>query len=248
VADLERELRELGRSLELPPTPDLVSGVRGRLGVSSERRTLLARRTFVLAFAALAVAVGAVLAVPEARTAILEWLGLRGVTIERVETVPTATVGLQEVEGLALGAPVSLAEARERVGHELVVPRDPTLGPPDGVHLDPEGRVSLVYRDDAGRVDALLTQFRAELRGDFVRKAVGPGTTVEPVSVAGGRGWWIEGEPHEIVLVREEEPVFETLRLATNTLLWERRGVTLRLEADLTREEAIRIGDSASRL
>ena len=36
----------------------------------------------------------------------------------------------------------------------------------------------------------------------------------------------------------------ETLRLAENTLLWERGGVTYRLEAQVTRDEAIRIASS----
>ena len=245
MADLERELRELGRLLELPPTPDIVPSVRARLAAAPGRRARLGRRTLVLAFAALAVAVGAAMAVPEARTAILEWLGLRGVTIERVETAPTAPEQLEDVDRLALGERVSLAEARERVGHELVVLRDAKLGRPDSVHVDAEGRVSLVYRDEAEAVEALLTQFRAEVQDEYVHKAVGPGTTVERVTVARTRGWWIQGEPHEVVLLRDEEPVFETLRLATNTLLWERRGVTLRLEADLEREEALRIAASA---
>ena len=42
----------------------------------------------MLAFAVLAVAVGAAMAVPQARTAILEFFRLRGATVERVETLP----------------------------------------------------------------------------------------------------------------------------------------------------------------
>ncbi|TPW12697.1 MAG: hypothetical protein FD127_2476, partial [Acidimicrobiaceae bacterium] len=36
----------------------------------------------------------------------------------------------------------------------------------------------------------------------------------------------------------------DTLRLATNTLLWERDGIVLRIEADISRDEAARIAVS----
>jgi hypothetical protein len=244
MPDLERELRDLGAALELPPTPDLVPAVRARVEAAPPPPRLLARRTLVLAFALVAVAVGAVMAVPQARTAVLEWLGLRGVAIERVETPPTATRSLDDADALGLGERVTLEEARRSAGHALVVPT--RLGAPDGVYVEPGGRVSLVYLDGAGEVTILLTQFRAAIDERFVRKAVGPGTRVEPVTIGTSRGWWIEGEPHEIVLLRDEEPVFETLRLATNTLLWERGAVTLRLEGDFGRAEAVRLAESAS--
>jgi hypothetical protein len=49
--------------------------------------------------------------------------------------------------------------------------------------------------------------------------------------VDGKPGFWISGAPHEVVLSnRYGEPVFETLRLAGNTLVWQDRDVTLRLE------------------
>ena len=244
MAELERELRELGRALELPPTPDLVPAVRARLAAARRPRAFTRRRRgLVLALAALALAIAGAMAVPQARTAILEWLGLRGVTIQRVETAPTATRSIDEAD-LALGERVTLAEARRRGGYPIAIPRDSGLDAPDAVHVDDGGRVSLVYRDHAGRIEALLTQFRAGLDDELIHKSVGPGTTVEPARVGGSRGWWIEGEPHEVVLLRDGEPLFETLRLAANTLLWERGDVTLRIEGDLTKSEAIRIAES----
>jgi hypothetical protein len=242
MLDLEHELRELGRAIELPPTPNLAASVRTRLEAALAPRRVFARRTVILAFVLIVVAVGAAMAVPQARTAILEWLGLRGVTVERVETAPTATRRLGDVDALGLGERVTLAEARRRVDHALAVPA--RLGVPDGVYVGPDGRVSLVYLDGEDEVAALLTQFRAAIDERFVHKAVGPGTTVEPVNVGASRGWWIEGEPHEVVLLRDEEPVVETLRLATNTLLWQRGHVTLRLEGDLTKAEAVRVAES----
>ncbi|MBD0291526.1 MAG: hypothetical protein ICV74_09735 [Thermoleophilia bacterium] len=244
MPELERELRELGASLAYPPTPDLGPAVLATLEAAPP--PLRWRRSLVLALAALAAALAAAMAVPQARTAILEWLGLRGVTIERVETAPTATSGLEEAE-LDLGTRVSLADARRRVRYRLAPP--PTLlGEPDAVYLDersPGPAVAYVYRGAGGRVRLLLTQFRASLSEEFIYKAVGPGTDVQPVEVRGRRGWWLHGEPHEFVYTNPQgEPFLETLRLAANTLLWQRGGVTYRVEGEITRARALAIAGS----
>lgn len=67
------------------------------------------------------------------------------------------------------------------------------------------------------------------------------------VEVDGGRGYWIEGEAHRFFLYREGEggePRAEDYRLAGNVLLWERDGLTFRLESPLSRSEAIVIARS----
>ena len=111
MPELELALVELGRSIDFPPTPDLTSRVRERIATEHPpRRSFLpARRTLVIALALLAVAVGALMAVPGTRAAILEFFGVRGVAIERVETLPTVPTAVD----LNLGEPVSLDRARE---------------------------------------------------------------------------------------------------------------------------------------
>ncbi|MDQ3857484.1 MAG: hypothetical protein M3327_03415, partial [Actinomycetota bacterium] len=204
----------------------------------------------VLALAVLAVAVGAVMAVPPARTAVLEWLGLRGVRIERTPISPspgTTTRGLREAE-LSLGERVTPREARRRARYEVLVP-PASLGDPDAVYFDPigpGGQVSFVYRE-GDQIRLLASEFRAGVREEFIEKSAGPGTRIESVGVNGARGWWLEGEPHEFFYVdpatNEVRP--ETFRLATNTLLWMSGGRTLRIEGeDLTRDEAIRIAEA----
>jgi hypothetical protein len=251
MPELERELRALGVTVEFPPTPDLATSVRRRLAAEAPaRRPFSFRRRLVVAFAVLLVGVAAVMAVPQARTAVLEWLGLRGVTIERVPTSRTVTetaAAPPAVEELFLGRLVTLAEAGRRVRFPLVPP-PAELGEPDAVYLSEAvsgGQVAFVYFDRDEEVSILLTQFRAGLEEDFIHKAVGPETEIELVSVAGERGWWLEGEPHEFVYVDPEtsEPRPATLRLATNTLLWQRGELTLRVEGDLSRAEAIRIAE-----
>jgi hypothetical protein len=247
MPDLERELRELGGAVAFPATPDVATAVRRRLAAErAPERPFRFRRPLLVAVAVLAVAVGAVMAVPQARTAILEWLGLRGVTIERVETAPTVTRTVEEVDELDLGERVSLAEARRRAAYPVVVPPR-TLGEPDAVYFDariPGGQVAFTYVD-GDDVRLLVSEFRARLDEAVIHKVAGPGTRVEPLRVRGEPGWWLEGQPHEFAYVDREtgEIRVETLRLAGDTLLWQRGQLTLRLEGSLSREEALSIAE-----
>jgi hypothetical protein len=223
MPELDVALRELGRQVEFPQTPDVASAIRGRL--ARPRRWL---RPAAIALAVLVVAVGAVLAVPPARTAILDWLGLRGVSIVRVDELPpTAPIGR-----LDLGRRVTLDEAPPWT----LVPDDE----PDSVFVD-DGTVNLLWGtpDD---VRLLLTEFRGEA---LIEKLIEPNADVEPVSVNGGPGAWLE-QPHVVVL-RDPRGRFrdDQGRLAGKTLLWNHGEVTLRLEGDLSKDEALRIARSA---
>src|SRR5205823_1036388 len=86
MSALELRLRALGQALELPPEPDLAPRVLERL--EGRRRPFPWRRGAVLALALLVLALGAAFAVPQARSAILRFFHLGGVTVIRVETLP----------------------------------------------------------------------------------------------------------------------------------------------------------------
>jgi len=65
------------------------------------------------------------------------------------------------------------------------------------------------------------------------------------VDVAGRRGYWLSGKPHEFVYWDKNGDFRqEIVRLAGNTLVWERGPLTLRLEADINRSEALEIARS----
>ena len=81
MTDLERDLRSLGSTVAWPPTPDVAS----RLELRPRRR-----RALVVAVALAVVALVAAFAVPQSRSAILRFFHLRGVTVERVGTLPPA--------------------------------------------------------------------------------------------------------------------------------------------------------------
>jgi hypothetical protein len=258
VNELETRLVALGRELDWPEPPNLVPLVRARLAPEPPRRPLF-RRKLVLALAAVAVAFGAALAVPQSRAAILEFFGLRGVRIERTPeppVVPPAT-GAETPEppgalpatgaNLGLGVPTTLAEARRRVDYEVVAPDEALVGPPREVWFNSapgDGQVALVYwrKDDPPTI--LFTQFRAS-SAEFIEKLAGPETTIEPVDVNGEPGFWLAGEPHAFFYRGPDGEVREeTFRLAGNVLLWEGGELTLRLEGAPTKAEALRIARS----
>src|SRR5688572_12182795 len=93
-AELERALSQLGQQLDLPPTPDLASGVSRRLAQPPRRSWWsgwVAPRRLAASLALLLLCLTAALALwPDAREALAERIGLRGVTVEHLPFVPTA--------------------------------------------------------------------------------------------------------------------------------------------------------------
>src|SRR5262245_8645082 len=242
MPELELALRDLGAGLEWPAEPELDQPVLRRIREAAPvRRRAVSRRALVIALAVLAAVVAAVFAVPQTRAAILEFFHLRGVTIERVQELPTVPV--QPGLGTFLGEPVTLQEARERAGFEVVVPQD--LGEPDEVYFQespPGGMVSFVY---GTRADprALFTQFAARV-DEAIFKKIASDTKIEPVTVDGQPGFWLEGAHFFSYINRHGNMESEQVRLAGNVLLWERGTRTLRLEADVSKEDALRIAES----
>jgi hypothetical protein len=242
-----------------PPTPDIAGAVLARLEepAPAPRRRPRFRLAPAVAWtaAALLAALGVTMAAsPSARSAILEWLGLKSVKIER--KAPTATPQPQRGqlgENLLLGAAVPLEEARRRAEFTVRVPD--ALPRPDAVYYDapppPGGRVSFVYRPQPGLTRSpqtgtglLVSEWRATVT-PVVQKAAG-GAKLERLKIGGDRAYFISGPPHGVAWVDENGQVeFEDQRLAGNTLLVERAdGLLLRIEGDLNRAAAVRIARS----
>ena len=238
---LEARLRELGSHLDPPEAEGLPEAVSRRI---REDRRPTGRRSSLLVAAAVAVAV-------LGGSAIALWL-IPGVNIERVPTPPTAPAPGQPGE-LRLGRKVSLEEARDAVDINVLVPQ--RLGSPDAVYVGREpqgGRVTLVYEPDAELpedentgVGMLVTLFRGSTEPDFVNKQVGPDTAVQPITVEGAPGMWIEGAPHSIFYIDENGHVFpDSLRLAGNVLIWQVGDITLRLESRLDLDTSLEVAAS----
>lgn len=255
---LEERLSRLGRETAYPPTPDLASTVRRR--IQDERlvpgRGGLVGRLRLLRPASLALIALLVLA----GTAVAAGLiigGLRIIFVEQLPSVPpTVSARPGEAPGarLGLGSTSTIAEAQQALGFEVLVPRSPRLGEPDAVYLHPtaaDGMVSLVYGEREGiaagadGVAVLVTEFRADVDETLVKKVAESGSTVERVRVGVPSGYWISGRPH-VFLYRlpSGEIAEEQMRLVGNTLIWQREGLLLRLESDLSLRDAIELAES----
>lgn len=244
-------LEEIGRALPVPRRR-LAPLVRARLERPRPRPWWAARPLVpALATAALLLAVIFV-ASPEVRAAARELFRIGGVQIAPVPspvTPPSATPS-----PLVPGRRTTLDDARRSVSFPVLVPA--LLGSADEVVVDTSAgeRVTLVYRSrpdipasSVTGVAALVVEMRGSVQTALFGKAVGPGTTLEAVEVAGSSGFWLQGSPHLFFYLDAAGAIRdETLRLAGNTLLWTRDGVTYRLEAQLGRDDALRIANSAA--
>lgn len=196
MTELERALARL--ELDWPETPEF----------DLSRRPARRRWPVAVALAAV-IALGVAFAVPSARSAILRFLHLRGVSIERVHTLPAAE---ERSLRASLGTPISHVAAQQLLGRPFALA---------GVR---------VYRSGSA-VSALvepglvLTEIRTGPDEMILKKYAGGATQVEAVRLGDGvDGIWIHGGRH-VFMVPQLAP-----RYAGNTLLWQRGAITYRLE------------------
>jgi hypothetical protein len=239
MPELEHALRRLGEQVEFPATPDLAARVRQRLEEAPSRRLRPSRRALAVALAVVAVAVATAFAVPSARSTILDWLGITGVDIVHVDELPAVAPPAD----LGLGEQVTLAEARTRVPYDVVVPHAKGLGDPYAVYVARHGssyQVSFLW-GTPDRVRLLVSEFRGFAMAE---KMAQPGTDTELVRVHGQPGVWFAGAPHVFLYTDGGDPEEETMRLVEHALVWQRGSLTLRLEGDVSKEDALEIARS----
>jgi hypothetical protein len=222
MSELERSLAALAGEIEWPETPE----VELRLEVAPGPARRSRRRWLVVAVAVALIAIGIAFAVPPARSAILDFFRLGGVTVERVTTLPAA-----EERPLAadLGAPITPEAAELVLGAPVELPHsdgEPVLHQRDGF-------VSAIL---ATPEPLLFTVFRSEFDSAVVKK-LSMSSLVEQARIDDQtEGLWIAGDQH-LISVPEAPP-----RLAGNVLLWVRDGLTYRLEGrKLTKERALEL-------
>jgi hypothetical protein len=233
--------------LSWPPTPDLAPSVMAatrapaprvtRIPLPRSRRILLIAAAIVLLLAGAAVAarivfdIGAVV--------------VRVTPDPRTNPTPTATE--------PFGEPLTRAEAVQLLGADLALPT--ALGPPDRLWADEvlaDGgevvRVTAAWAPqpdlpaiEGSRWGAVLMRFEGSVDQAFkdVYEATGD---VEPATVGGLDAYWTTG-PHVIQLLTSDGIVY--VRVEGNVLLWRDGRYTMRLETALSKDEAIRIAESA---
>lgn len=231
MSDLEPLLRSVARELPIvPPAPGLADAVMRRVLLAPvPRRTVRARLRHRLGLLAAAVAALGVtsLAVSPVGATVADWIGFHGVMVR------DADPGAGDPDVPAEPPGMSLDEAGELVGFPPMVPAE--LGAPDGVGVSDDRRVlSLSWGsgDDVVRLD----EFTDGLDPLFWKTA----QDATRVDVAGTDGLWF-ATPHHIVVQNGGQSVVVPARTAGQTLVWVVGDRTLRLEGDLTLEQAQRV-------
>ena len=256
MPDLEDRLTALAGGIDWPETPRLRAAIERRTVAAPTRRAFAVPR-WAMAAAAVLVILATLLAYAPARTAIADWVNLHvrvnhTTALPTPSPLPTGTLG----SNLGLGTRTTLQAAQTTVGWQLLVPA--ALGVPDAVYLQMppdgpiQGEVTFVYAPRPGipaasetGVGVLVTEARGSVNEQFFGKTITNGTTITPVQVSGWQGWWIAGQPHTFVFIDSENNVrFDTLRLATNTLVVDEEGTIIRIEGNLTEAQALQIASS----
>ncbi|GAA2792984.1 hypothetical protein [Kribbella solani] len=217
--NLDDELRALGRSVVVPPVDSgLTDAVLQRVADLPVRKRLRDRwRVF---FAGLLVVVAGVVLTPPVRAQVAEWLRIGGVQAQPVGTPPT---GRPSVPAVSPG--MSLKDAARVAGFTPALPKQ--LGTPTGVQAS-DGFVATSWSE------VRLEQFRSGISPTYLKQYYSGLQYVEEVS-----GYWFE-TPHQLVLVNQQ-----VVRIAGPTLVWERDGVTFRLEG-VGRERAVELAGGTS--
>ncbi|MCU1400069.1 MAG: hypothetical protein JWN62_3178 [Acidimicrobiales bacterium] len=268
---LEQHLVSLAQRLDVRTDDQLVADVLTRLDQQPRRVEHRAtRRALLVGVALVAAAIAVSVLVPGPRHTIAHWFGIGNTRIETptivASSAPSTTTAAVEQTStsapvptfpvrLDLGQPTTADDAAHRTG--LPVPLVRSLGPPAGIFVvsPPEsGQIVVAYPPSAsvpesplGGIGALVSSMPGIIDDGLFLKTQDPATTVDTLTFTNAAGRtvqaiWLSGSPHEYVFQdRSGNPVFDTLRLATNTLLWQDGDVTYRLEATVTRDRAVEI-------
>ncbi|HKG26584.1 MAG TPA: hypothetical protein VKB09_13110, partial [Thermomicrobiales bacterium] len=149
-AEIERELAELGARIAFPPTPDLAREVRRAVAAAPARaevRQFPVRRLLAAAAVVVLALVAGLILSDGFRSAVADFLGVRGVRIEFVRETPTPTATTGPVttpiatpvaspqpaetpvgSGLLLGRRATMADAQAAVPYRIQVPTLASLG------------------------------------------------------------------------------------------------------------------------
>ena len=164
---------------------------------------------------------------------------------------PTPSISGPLGFSLGLGDPITLTGAAAAVDFPVALPRVPNGGGPAAAWLL-DGRLSFVWPSGPNLpptaepgIGVLLSEFRGSLDPGYFEKVVGNGTTLTTVRVGDVTGYWLSGDPHEIVYVDANgNPFFDSRRSVADTLLWARGDVTYRLETGLGRAATIALAET----
>lgn len=254
----DARMREHAATLAYPPTPDIAGRVWARLSAGPQRRPQRALLASVVAALILCLVLSAV---PETRALMLRILRIGVVQIVAPEPTPTSHAAVPSPRPAAASVtprptpkPVqdalfpfmgktTLDAARKSAPFSIPLPSLPAdLGQPDLVFLqrqfDEADVVVLIWLDPSDTTRARLSLHL--LSKNVLAQKFAPRVIVK-TTVDGQPGVWAEGE-YPFVLRSGD---IEVRRIVDgNTLIWERDGITHRLESRMTLDEARKVAES----
>lgn len=259
---LEMRLRDLAAAFPYPSTPNVSASIRQRIAGSAYPVQL--RRRLIWIAVAILVCVCVLVAVPQVRAAIVNWLHLGGVII--IPEAPTATpttilptpnvaqsvtpsetshpsaTALQSI--LDLAGETTLADAQKQVNFSIRLPTYPAgIHTPDRVYLQNlNGSVVVLIWLDSARPDGVWFALHILGPGAFVYKM--QPTVITQTVVNGQPALWTEG-PYFLVWRNGSQTNWDMRRIVKgNVLIWTDGPLTYRLESDLSLDEALKIAQS----
>ncbi len=256
--DLDRELfevdallRRVAGSLSYPATPPISMAVRGRL---QTRRSTAERAVDALAavgmrplqqaalgaLALAVIAIGVSLAVPTSRSALADFFHLGHVRVERQPLIgPTPS----SLSPQSFARPSTFIVAEQIADFPLRLPtRDNERLLPEEVYVQGETSslptIIFVYEDEGYDL--------YETRLSYFAKGGPDPSLIHDIQLDGQPAYWIDQGGHVASFLDEQGRVVVESRRSVEraTLLWERDGITYRLETALSQTQAIQVAES----
>ncbi|MBB5075159.1 hypothetical protein [Nonomuraea endophytica] len=212
-------------------------GSRGRRGVfrrppgrEDGARRPGRRRRLVITAVVVAVVVAITAGTPQGRAAVAHILRLAGIEL-RISDTPPVAVTPTPLPGERTVTPDQLAGLVK-----FPVNRPSVLGEPDEVRISDKGRVVSMFWGGVR-----LDQFDGGFSPVFLKEMGEPWPDNVPLRY--GEAWWITGT-HRLSYLKRGDNTPLPLRLAEETLLWERSGIGFRLEGVKDKNRAAEIANS----
>ena len=250
---LENALVRAGREMEYPETPALAARVRNELTRDALPRAVVPTRNWARILiplaAAIVLALALLLAIPNARDAVAQFLGLRGLRIFYVTPPPTAAPTMSPrptdlsaratntptpratatptIKSFTLCCETTLADAQKRARFRLLAPRGEMPSKVYYQRIFAEGeQVVMVFGDPENPRFTLYQAQRwiyGKMVGDLYGKGLSSQTVIGETFFDGHRALWFSGAPHIVMMLDASgKPIYETQRdVDANTLAWE---------------------------
>jgi len=247
--EFENQIMEIASKYPYPETPVISSAVTEYARRISEKNHRPRKGwTWAASTALIILLYGFLitLSVPSVRAHILEFLQVGAIRIFTSEPKNTLTSPFQEQSFYSslddLAGETTLSLAQNKVSFSILLPSyPPEIGSPDRVFVQDFGgeAVLLIWTTSKDLTDISLALL-----------ILGPGTIIDKTtpeivmytSVRSQPALWTQGQHYLQIKGGEYRNV--SLIVEGNILIWEKDGVTYRLETDLSLEEAVKIAES----